>query len=645
MIAGLLQYRAKVHKNPELLKYLEECQTTFSKNPHCKKTTFISNNFVQRALDKICDYIIKSVVTIIKTENKGRFSLMTDTTTDISSKNICSVVLRYADDALEINNTTVGFVHIKDSTGQGIYRDTRSILDKIGLNIQNIIATSLDGASNMSSTQQGLVGFIKEISGNYLNFWCYSHRINLIIKGACDKYFSLLFQNVNGIANMYHKSYKRSQEWRRILKLLKSLYKNINELIRPVRLCPTRWWVKHKSLHNIVKNETHFLAIYIFLFNIVHSKKFKAKPQIQLKKKILFNFFQKEETVVILFVLHSILSKLQGVTNFLQSSNLKIFEVLPKIQQVYEYIHNLVNNENALQTLIKEAKIFFKKVLKEISVKKTNDLLSKSKKNIETIQFSTLDKEMEENILNTFKSFSRDLLLNLQLKFIDNDLKENKSFYKEVMYFSPKSLNNRIDYNTISLSNISVYTGIEEHTILNQLKSVASNFKQFVEKGLRNNLRSSVCNNDNASNVSVDTALSNSIDSLSLYDNSNAFYELNDESNTTDPKKNKEQHVTEWKLLKEFITTENNKNQYKELLDVYKYILSIPLTQNKCESDFSKLKTTKNSSRSIMGDKMLQNIMLINLGRSYVPDNAHPEIINMIGISSRKLITQLIHKF
>lgn len=98
----------------------------------------------------------------------------------------------------------------------------------------------MDGASNMSSTQQGLVKFINEKSPNNQNFWCYSHRYNLVVQNACDKYFSVLFNNVHKIASMYYHSYKRAQEWRRILMDLKDFYNNINILLRPVRICPTR---------------------------------------------------------------------------------------------------------------------------------------------------------------------------------------------------------------------------------------------------------------------------------------------------------------------------------------------------------------------------------------------------------------------
>lgn len=114
---------------------MTEYKKIFSNNPNCRKTTFISKGFVNRTLAKLREYVTNTVVKIIKVESNGKFSLMTDTTTDISTRNICSVVLRYTNDKREICQTTVGFVHVKNSTGQGIYQEIKSILEKIDLPI------------------------------------------------------------------------------------------------------------------------------------------------------------------------------------------------------------------------------------------------------------------------------------------------------------------------------------------------------------------------------------------------------------------------------------------------------------------------------------------------------------------------------
>lgn len=342
---------------------------------------------------------------------------------------------------------------------------------------------------------------------------------------------------------------------------------------------------------------------------------------------MLLNFLQKEETVIILYVLDSILTKLQEATTFFQASDLKFFDALPKINEVLSYINNLVRNENYSLSLIDDAKKFFQNILAEISSKRTNQLLSKNKKKMkkETILFANITESMQDNIIDTFKNFAKELLLNIQIKFIDNDLNERKIFYKEVMLFSPKSLLNKdINYDAISLTTISLFTGIEESIILKQLKAISIGFKQFFEQ--------KYCNNDG-----IETNLTNSlvlsISGNESFTDSNYSSESDDGTNicqNTDVK----EHVMQWNYLREFLMTENNKNMCKELFDVYKYILTLPLTQNKCEGDFSKLKQVKNSSRSIISDRMLENVILIDLGRTNIPDNAHAEIINMIAKAS-----------
>lgn len=135
----------------------------------------------------------------------------------------------------------------------------------------------------------------------------------------------------------------------------------------------------------------------------------------------------------------------------------------------------------------------------------------------------------------------------------------------------------------MSLNNIDQRVNIDQVTIIEQLKLFSNQFKSFVEK-------------------------------------------------------NPVQNEGHWQYLSELLIAKNKENIYKELIDTYKYIISLPVTQNKCESDFSVLKRVKNCN------KLMEDILLINLGRELLPEYVHTQIIDMIANSSKKLKTLLIHK-
>lgn len=270
---------------------------------------------------------------------------------------------------------------------------------------------------------------------------------------------------------------------------------------------------------------------------------------------------------------------------------MKIFDALPKIEEIYNYIANLANRESYILSLLERAKNFFQNFVTVLSSGKTSTIFLN--KNQQRPYISNSNANFDAEIIKTFKNFANDLLLNIQTKFINNDFNQRKMLYKEIMYLSPKSLlSQEINYDTICINNIGHYV-IDQDIIRDQLKILACDFKEF-------------CNKNPIQGFSQSAS-------------------------------------EQWQSLKELLTAEDTKVKYKDLIDLYKHIITIPLNQNKCESDFSLLKRMKCYTRSVMGNTMMENIMLISLGRESIPDYVHSELIDSIGNSSKKLKTLLIH--
>ncbi|XP_050547294.1 uncharacterized protein LOC126908981 [Daktulosphaira vitifoliae] len=68
--------------------------------------------------------------------------------------------------------------------------------------------------------------------------------------------------------------------------------------------------------------------------------------------------------------------------------------------------------------------------------------------------------------------------------------------------------------------------------------------------------------------------------------------------------------------------------EYKELFDVYKFLLTIPLTQTTCERSFSKLKLIKTRLRSTLTQPNLESIFIMNCEREIVDEITNDEIID-----------------
>lgn len=94
-------------------------------------------------------------------------------------------------------------------------------------------------------------------------------------------------------------------------------------------------------------------------------------------------------------------------------------------------------------------------------------------------------------------------------------------------------------------------------------------------------------------------------------------------------------------MLKDFLESNDSNSKYDTIIQIYQYVLSLPCSSVKCETDFSTLKNTKTAVRSMLGDTNLENLMIIKSAADQVPESSIPEIINIVAKSSRKLKTKL----
>lgn len=77
--------------------------------------------------------------------------------------------------------------------------------------------------------------------------------------------------------------------------------------------------------------------------------------------------------------------------------------------------------------------------------------------------------------------------------------------------------------------------------------------------------------------------------------------------------------------------------QYTELYKVYKYLLTLPLAQVKCERSFSKLKLLKTRLRSFILQDNLETLFLMQCERDIVNQVDGDQIINALCSNSKEM--------
>ena len=81
------------------------------------------------------------------------YSVQLDTTQDVSSTDICSIIIRTVTD--EVNENLLAAVPVSSSTGAAFLDLLKDVFEKTGVDLKNCVGNSTDGASNMRGIYEG----------------------------------------------------------------------------------------------------------------------------------------------------------------------------------------------------------------------------------------------------------------------------------------------------------------------------------------------------------------------------------------------------------------------------------------------------------------------------------------------------------
>ncbi|XP_043271175.1 zinc finger MYM-type protein 1-like [Venturia canescens] len=201
--SGLQMERSWLCYSPKLdMVYCEACWL-FSQAPEyddtlrqvlslpAESTKYLSPQIQNEVIQCLGDHLKRELLAEIK--SAPFFSMIADTTQDISKKDQLSIVFRFAsiikDDTIDkkprkikIKETFLGFIHLTDN----------------GLDLSKCRGQGYDGASVMSGVYSGIQARIQKMEPKALYVHCAAHNLNLVVNVAVNgiekvrKYFAVL---------------------------------------------------------------------------------------------------------------------------------------------------------------------------------------------------------------------------------------------------------------------------------------------------------------------------------------------------------------------------------------------------------------------------------------------------------------------
>ncbi|CAH2085853.1 unnamed protein product [Euphydryas editha] len=137
----------------------------------------IQNEFIAILGNKVRQHIIGQI------KKAKYYSIIFDSTPDISHKDQTSQVLRYVvieNQEVQVVESFLDFIETKDKTAEGISKMILSKLEADGLDISNCRGQAYDNAAVMAGRHSGVQQRIKEINPKVEFVSCSNHSLNLV---------------------------------------------------------------------------------------------------------------------------------------------------------------------------------------------------------------------------------------------------------------------------------------------------------------------------------------------------------------------------------------------------------------------------------------------------------------------------------
>lgn len=278
-----------------------------------------------------------------KINNAPFFSLIIDTTQDLSKKDQMSFVIRYASftepevqEGLEkencrqikIEEVFLGFLQVRDPTASGLATLVLDHLQKLGLDFKKCRGQGYDGAAVMSGAYLGVQKRLREKEGLAVYVHCTAHNLNLVINDAVRSvrevanYFSAL-------QDLYVYFGHSINRW----DILSSMTGESTVTLK--KLNPTRWASRHQS---IVAIKVRYLDVMKTLrkISLVSKNKDEVSEANRLAKTMdCFQF------VFLTVILSKIFSEVNVTSQLLQRKETDLGKALSTLQESKETLKQM----------------------------------------------------------------------------------------------------------------------------------------------------------------------------------------------------------------------------------------------------------------------------------------------------------------
>lgn len=290
-------------------------------------TSYLSFQTYEQIITVMAEKVQQTIIEEIKTAKY--FSIIVDSTPDVSHVDQLSIVIRYVDNKGFPQERFLGFL---DNTGHKSEQLTDAVLSTLALyqlDTDNLRGQSYDNASNMSRAYSGLQTRIKQVCPLAKYTPCAAHSLNLVgtcAASSCSEACNF-FDLLQGVYNFFSASTAR---WK-LLKT-KATVKSLSQ---------TRWSAREDACSSL---KTNWDDVIKALEELIKDN--DQKPIVRCEAKGLLQKLNRLESAFFVNFWSDILERLNIVSKKLQSINMNIFTVVELYESLIHFIKAIRNRKS-----------------------------------------------------------------------------------------------------------------------------------------------------------------------------------------------------------------------------------------------------------------------------------------------------------
>jgi hypothetical protein len=262
------------------------------------------NEFIQLIGNQIQQRVIEDI------KDAGMYSVMADTTPDVSHKDRLAIACRYVDKKGQPRERLLSLTEAKLKTGEGGATEIVPSLTKHGMNLDELCFQSYDYTASMSGRFNGVQKKLQDKLGKSIPYIpCLAHRSNTVIEHSCkaSPIIEELFNVLEGLFVFYTSSTKRMSSLQESIQVMQ-----VDNPLNLRNLSRTRWTARAEAIKAIWSS---YEAILDSLTKLEESDDHATRTSAYgLRTKLLrFDF------IVAIMFMKNIMYKTKRMTEVLQS--------------------------------------------------------------------------------------------------------------------------------------------------------------------------------------------------------------------------------------------------------------------------------------------------------------------------------------